>query len=161
MPHSPRWHDGRLWVLESGHGSPVVDPATGTREDVAEVPGFTAWAHVRGPLHARRPLARTRHPFDGLPLTQDRTEPLQCGVWIVDTVTGEIAGHLAFTGFVQEIFEVALLPGLRYPELVEPGTPLGDTTFVLPDDALHDVRGARLSGRHERRHFVEPARISR
>ncbi len=27
MPHSPRWHDGRLWVLESGTGSIVVDRA--------------------------------------------------------------------------------------------------------------------------------------
>ncbi len=21
MPHSPRWHDGRLWLLESGNGA--------------------------------------------------------------------------------------------------------------------------------------------
>ena len=32
MPHSPRWHDGRLWLLESGRGALcVVDPATGQR----------------------------------------------------------------------------------------------------------------------------------
>jgi hypothetical protein len=79
------------------------------------------------------------HTFDGLPLTRDRTEPLQCGVWIVDVVTGTVAAYLAFTGFVQEIFEVTLLPGMRYPELVEPGAPLADTAFVLPDDALRDV----------------------
>src|SRR5205814_1695632 len=36
MPHSPRWHDGRLWVLESGTGGVVqVDPSTGRRETVA------------------------------------------------------------------------------------------------------------------------------
>jgi uncharacterized protein (TIGR03032 family) len=140
MPHSPRWHAGRLWVLESGRGMlTVVDPATGTREDVAEVPGF-----ARGLTFADRyaliGLSRVReHTFDGLPLTQDRTEPLQCGVWIVDTSTGETVGHLAFTGLVQEVFEVALLPGLRYPELVEPGAPIGDTAFVLPDAALRDV----------------------
>jgi uncharacterized protein (TIGR03032 family) len=140
MPHSPRWHDGRLWVLESGRGKlAVVDPATGKREDIAEVPGFARGLTFVG-RYALIGLSRVReHTFDGLPLTRDRTEPLQCGVWIVDTVTGEIAGHLAFTGFVQEIFEVALLPGLRYPEMVEPGAPLGDTAFVLPNDALGDV----------------------
>jgi uncharacterized protein (TIGR03032 family) len=140
MPHSPRWHDGKLWVLESGRGKlAVVDPATGARDDVAEVPGFARGLTFVG-RYALIGLSRVReHTFDGLPLTRDRTEPLQCGVWIVDTVTGEIAGHLAFTGFVQEIFEVALLHGLRYPELVEPGAPLGDTAFVLPDDALRDV----------------------
>lgn len=30
MPHSPRWHDGRLWVLGSGNGRVcIVDEATG------------------------------------------------------------------------------------------------------------------------------------
>ena len=52
-----------------------------------------------------------------------------------------MAGHLAFTGFVQEIFEVTLLSGLRYPELVEPGAPLADNAFVLPDDAMRDTAG--------------------
>src|SRR5262245_57085031 len=37
MPHSPRWHDGRLWLLESGTGRLLfVDPHTGRREGVAE-----------------------------------------------------------------------------------------------------------------------------
>jgi hypothetical protein len=40
---------------------------------------------------------------------------------------------------VQEIFEVALLPRLRYPELVEPGAPLGDQSFLLPDSAPVDA----------------------
>jgi hypothetical protein len=79
------------------------------------------------------------HTFDGLPLTRDRTDELQCGVWIVDTETGQSVGHLSFDGLVQEIFEVALLPGLRYPELVEPGAPLGDTAFVLPDHVARDL----------------------
>ena len=60
-------------------------------------------------------------------------------MWVVDTTTGETVAHLAFDGLVQEIFEVALLPGLRYPELVEPGASLGDSAFVLPDTAMADV----------------------
>src|SRR5687768_710003 len=40
MPHSPRWHDGQLWVLESGTGSlALVDRASGRRETVASLPG--------------------------------------------------------------------------------------------------------------------------
>src|SRR5947208_2667568 len=42
MPHSPRWHDGRLWLLESGTGRLVlVDAATAQRQTVATLPGFT------------------------------------------------------------------------------------------------------------------------
>ena len=34
MPHSPRWHDGRLWVLESGKGTlSVCELETGEVED--------------------------------------------------------------------------------------------------------------------------------
>ena len=41
MPHSPRWHDGSLFVLNSGIGRlERVDLATGHREAVAAVPGY-------------------------------------------------------------------------------------------------------------------------
>ncbi|MDQ1431427.1 MAG: hypothetical protein QOF40_2029, partial [Actinomycetota bacterium] len=140
MPHSPRWHDGRLWVLESGRGAlGVVDLETGAVECIAEVPGFARGLTFVG-RYAVIGLSRVReHTFDGLPLTRDRTDELQCGVWIVDTETGASVGHLAFDGLIQEIFEVALLPGLRYPELVEPGAPLADTAFVLPDHVARDL----------------------
>ncbi len=50
MHHSPRWHDGALWVLESGTGSfVVVDRATGQRETVARLPGFARGLAIAGP----------------------------------------------------------------------------------------------------------------
>jgi uncharacterized protein (TIGR03032 family) len=133
MPHSPRWHDGRLWVLQSGLGTlGTVDLATGTVETVARVPGFARGLTFAG-QYAIIGLSKVReHVFDGLPLTRERGNELKCGVWVVDTETGTTVAHLAFEGMVQEIFEIALLRGLRYPELVEPGAPLADTAFVVP-----------------------------
>lgn len=33
MPHSPRWYDGKLWVLHSGTGGfGTIDPNTGAYE---------------------------------------------------------------------------------------------------------------------------------
>src|SRR5438270_4389627 len=50
MPHSPRWHEGRLWVCESGTGGVVrIDPAGGGRETVASLPGFTRGLAPAGP----------------------------------------------------------------------------------------------------------------
>src|SRR5206468_1621550 len=50
MPHSPRWHDGRLWLLESGNGRLVLlDAATGRSQTVAEMPGFTRGLALVGP----------------------------------------------------------------------------------------------------------------
>src|SRR5690606_24306709 len=51
MPHSPRWADGRLWVLESGRGTlAVADLGAGTWETVAELPGFTRGLAIAGGL---------------------------------------------------------------------------------------------------------------
>jgi uncharacterized protein (TIGR03032 family) len=51
MPHSPRWYQGKLWVLESGQGSlAVANLARGRWETVAQVPGFTRGLAFWGPL---------------------------------------------------------------------------------------------------------------
>src|SRR5665213_3255856 len=51
MPHSPRLHDGNLWLLESGDGSlGTVDVASGTYSKVAEMPGFTRGLDFCGPV---------------------------------------------------------------------------------------------------------------
>lgn len=134
MPHSPRWHDGRLWVLESGKGELcTVDVETGAVTTVATLPGFTRGLSFIGP-YALVGLSQVRESvFTSLPITQTRDER-NCGVWLVDTRTGEIAGWLKFAGVVQEIFEVAVLPH-RWPVLVE-DTSLSRNAFVLPEEAL-------------------------
>ncbi len=143
MPHSPRWHDDKLWVLESGLGVlSTVDIDTGEIHQVAQVPGFARGLAFAG-QYALIGLSKVReHVFDGLPLTRNRTEDLRCGVWVVDTTNGETVGYLSFEGLVQEIFEVTLLPNMRYPELVEPGAALADSAYVLPPAALAEVPAA-------------------
>jgi uncharacterized protein (TIGR03032 family) len=127
-------------VLESGRGLlKAIDVATGEVDEIGAVPGFARGLSFVGDL-AIVGLSRVReHTFDGLPLTRDGGDELRCGVWVVDTTTGETVAHLAFDGLIQEIFEVALLPGLRYPELVEPGAPLADSAYVVPDSSLQDL----------------------
>jgi uncharacterized protein (TIGR03032 family) len=133
MPHSPRWHKGRLWLLESGRGSLcVVDLADGSVETVAELPGFTRGLAFAGD-YALIGLSQIRESstFGDLPVTR-RLKERQCGVWIVDTKTGEIAGFLRFEDLVQEIFDVAVIAGARYPELAEPEGPTTARSYALP-----------------------------
>ena len=136
MPHSPRWHDGRLWVLESGTGSVLrVDPATGDRQVVATLPGFTRGLAFVG-RYAFVGLSKIRptSAMDGVPLAARRDE-LQCGVQAVDTRSGRVVGTLEFQSAVEEIFDVQLLPGVRFPEVV--GFQKEDVyhTFVVPPAA--------------------------
>jgi len=119
MPHSPRWHDGRLWLLESGRGIlSTIDVASGDRTEVASVPGFARGLSFLGP-YAFIGLSQVReHVFDGLPLTGEGVER-NCGVWVVDIRSGNTVAWLRFEGNVQEIYEVAALPGVRFPEIAE------------------------------------------
>jgi uncharacterized protein (TIGR03032 family) len=143
MPHSPRWHDGCLWVLQSGVGSlSTVDPITGEVREVARVPGFSRGLTFIG-RYALIGLSQVRESvFTGLPITATAAKR-NCGVWVVDTMTGEIVGFLRFEGAVQEIFDVALLPGMRWPAILD-HPEITANAFVLSQRDLERV-SARAS----------------
>ncbi len=139
MPHSPRWYDNRLWVLESGRGALcTVDLKTGERTDVARVPGFCRGIDFIGPI-AFIGLSQLRGttPFTDIPITDDNTERLS-GVWAVHIHTGKTVAFLKFTGGVQEIFAVQSVKGILFPEIVHEGELLGNS-YALPDKALKEV----------------------
>ncbi len=137
MPHSPRWHDGHLWVLESGRGTlATVDVDSGAVTTVATLPGFTRGLAFLGP-YALVGLSQVRESvFASLPVTEQRTER-NCGIWMVDTRNGDVVGFLRFDGQVQEIFDVAVLPA-SWPSIVDAGA-ITQSAFVLPDEALIDI----------------------
>jgi len=139
MPHSPRWYDNRLWVLESGRGALcTVDVKTGAKTDIARVPGFCRGIDFIGPV-AFIGLSQLRGttPFTDIPITDDNTDRLS-GVWAVHLHTGKTIAFLKFTGGVQEIFAVQAVPGVLFPEIVHEGELLG-SSYALPDKALKEV----------------------
>lgn len=137
MPHSPRLYDGRMYVLESGKGTIAhADLATGRVETIAELPGFTRGLAFAGPF-AFVGLSQVRETniFGGIPLTE-RVAERECAVYVIDLRTGQTVAFLRFEGDVREIFDVQVLPGIRYPELLELGSPLVATSFTVPDGTL-------------------------
>ena len=144
MPHSPRCTAGRLWVCESGAGTlGVVDPGTGRYEPVAAVPGFTRGLDFAGGL-AFVGLSQVRESavFSGIPITERLSESERtCGVCVVDLTSGNVVALLRFEDAVQEVFAVQVLPGKRYPDLINDDAKLLENSFVLPDEALQAVPG--------------------
>lgn len=141
MPHSPRWYQNRLWVLESGEGAlSMVDLKTRSWKTVAQMPGFTRGIDFIGPL-AFIGLSQVRESavFSGIPLVQ-RLRERTCGVWVVNIETGETLGFVRFEAGVQEIFAVSVLPGIRYPDILEFDDPRLSHSYVLPDEALARVQ---------------------
>jgi uncharacterized protein (TIGR03032 family) len=135
MPHSPRWHDGRLWVLESGTGRLLLlEVAGGRAQTVAELPGFARGLAFDGP-YAFVGLSKIRatSAMDGVPLMQSR-DTLKCGVAVVDLRSGAVAAFLEFQTAVEEIFDVQVLTGLRFPEIIGFQKETVQHTFVIPPD---------------------------
>jgi uncharacterized protein (TIGR03032 family) len=142
MPHSPRWHNGRLWLLESGTGSlGHVDLATGRYEPIVHLDGFTRGLEMVGNL-AFVGLSQVRETavFSGIQITERLQESQRtCGVWVIDIQRGQVVAFLKFEEAVQEVFAVVLLPGIRFPDLINDNAELIGSSFVLPDAALRDV----------------------
>jgi Domain of unknown function (DUF4915) len=62
----------------------------------------------------------------------ERREQLKCGVAAVDLRSSAIIAFLEFQTAVEEIFDVQLLPGLRFPELIGFQQETIQHTFVVP-----------------------------
>ena len=140
MPHSPRWHDDRLWLLQSGDGSiGIVDLATGRYEAVAQFPGFTRGFDIIGP-YAFIGLSQVREGavFSTIPLVE-RVKKRSCGVWVVDMRSGQTVAWVEFEDALQEIFAVQLLSGKRFPDLINDNRMYIANSYVLPDEVLADV----------------------
>ena len=69
--------------------------------------------------------------MDDVPLAK-RREELKCGVAAVDLRTGQFIAFLEFQTAVEEIFDVQLLPQLRFPEVIGFQQETIQHTFVVP-----------------------------
>ena len=127
MPHSPRWHNGQLWVLNSGTGHiGTVDFQTGKFEPIAFLPGF-----VRGLAfhnnHAIVGLSLPRNgSFSDLQLDDQlvkRDADPWCGVQIVNLATGDVVEWIRFQTAITELLDVCAIPGVRLPSASTPTSP--------------------------------------
>ena len=123
MPHSPRLRDGRLWLLNSGRGElGWIDPKDGKFIPAAFCPGYArglAFAGKYAVIGLSRP--RRNQTFEGLELDERLAradaEP-RCGLLIVDVETGRSREWLRFEHTIDELYDVAVLPGVTQAEAV-------------------------------------------
>lgn len=122
MPHSPRLHNGELWVLNSGTGELGVvaglNKGKGTFEPRAFCPGFLRGLSFFG-NYAFVGLSKPRYKrFEGLELDarlkQADSEPW-CGVQIIDLSNGSCVDWFRIDGHVGELYDVEVLPGMSCP----------------------------------------------
>ncbi len=123
MPHSPRLHQGRLWMLNSGTGEfGWVDVQAGRFVPVTFCPGYLRGLSFHGDF-AVLGLSQSRgnRTFSGLALDEalaSRGAQARCGLMVIDLRTGDTVHWVRLGGVVQELYDVVLLPGTRRPSAI-------------------------------------------
>ncbi len=119
MPHSPRLHEGSLWVLNSGAGELWrVDLRSFRHEVVCSLPGYLRGLGFVGSVALiGLSTIREKHIFGGLPV-QPRYPRLLCGVAVIELQTGRQLGLFEFTEGFTELFDVRFLPDVRRPMIL-------------------------------------------
>ena len=120
MPHSPRLYRDSLWLLDAGSGYfGRVELPSGRFQSLTFCPGFLRGLCFIGDyavVTTSKP--RLNKTFGGLSiqdqLSASKSEA-KCQLTIIDLRSFQIAHWLRFEGLINEIYDVAVLPGVRRP----------------------------------------------
>lgn len=130
MPHSPRIHNDKLWLLNSGTGELGVininEDGTGEFEAKVFCPGFTRGLAFYGD-YAFVGLSKPRYKrFEGLALDdklkQTDSEPW-CGVQIINLNTNSCVDWFRIDGKIAELYDLEVIPESICPMAVPPESP--------------------------------------
>lgn len=128
MPHSPRWHNGKLWILDSGTGHlGFVNFETKQLERVVFIPGFLRGLSFVGDRYAIVGSSKDRHElsFNNLPLKQMMEDKKiiesLCGFCVIDLDQGFIIHKFSFMSPVDELYDVRVIRGMKRPKLTDVG----------------------------------------
>jgi uncharacterized protein (TIGR03032 family) len=133
MPHSPRWHNGKLWVLNSGHGEfGYVDFTKTKKTEEGEeyhpfvskcfIPSYLRGLCFIGNDYAVIGKSQDRHEktFQELPLgkklAKNKIEST-CGVSVVDLKRFDVVHELTLDSPINEIYDVVSIPNISRPML--------------------------------------------
>ncbi|MCA8977892.1 MAG: TIGR03032 family protein [Planctomycetes bacterium] len=144
MPHSPRVHDRKLFVLDSGRGLLcMVDERNGQRTTVAALPGYARGLACHGPIaFVGLSKVREKDVFAGIPIV-DRCgdDERKCGVCAIDLRTGAMVAFLWFEAGCAELFDIQTLSGMRFPSVIGFQDDMVNGIMIAPPAAWQpDVR---------------------
>jgi uncharacterized protein (TIGR03032 family) len=122
MPHSPRWANGKLYVLNAGTGQlGHVDFATKSFVPLTFVPGFARGLSIVGNVAAVGLSKPRNQRFEGLQLDEElkkRDADPWCGVQILSLANGDVLNWIRFEGDISEIFDISFLPNVVNPMMI-------------------------------------------
>lgn len=160
MPHSPRWHNGRLWLLNSGSGE-LGWIEDGAFRPLCPLPGFArGLAFAAGCAVVGLSKLRSRQ-FTGLPLEErlaaEGVPGGVCGLRVIDLNSGSCLHRFDLPEPIDELFDVVVLPGVRQPRAIGLQGEAIDCLVKLPDRPdLVQVRPLAPSGKPHQGPAIRP-----
>ncbi len=140
MPHTPRLIDGKLFVLFSSTGEiALFDQASGKYDIVNRIKGFIrGMARCGDYLFIGQSRVRQKSSaFAGLQVARDATHS---GFTVLHMPTGSIVAEFRYLASVDEIFDLAVLPGLRRPGILSPEKEVHSSAIVMPGTSFWAIR---------------------
>ena len=134
MPHSPRWYNDKLYILEAGTGYfGYIDLKTKCFERITFCPGFLRGLDFIGNYAVvGMSSVRKNKTFSGLLLDDNlkaaNTEP-RCGIQIINLETGAAEHWVRLEGIIEELYDVKVLAGVSRPLLI--GTKKDDIRTMI------------------------------
>lgn len=109
MPHSPRLHNGKLFLLESAKGELIeVDLENYTKRTVAKLNGLVRGLVISNGL-AFIGISMVREGSSTFKKLTDDVKADNASIQVIDLKSGMVLGSLNFGGAIREIYDVQLL----------------------------------------------------
>jgi uncharacterized protein (TIGR03032 family) len=150
MPHSPRLYRDRLWLLNSGTGHlGYIDFEQGRFEPVTFIPGYARGLAFHGD-YAVVGISNQRreHAFRGLALEQNLAEKgavPRCGLQVIEVASGSVVHWARIESKIEELYDVAILPGVVRPKALSFATPTIGHQFCYEQDGRVEHWSSRPS----------------
>ncbi|AOT08850.1 TIGR03032 family protein [Pseudoalteromonas luteoviolacea] len=121
LPHSPRCHEGWVYVCNSGEGQVLkYNPISKKVVEVCTLPGFTRGLTFLGDLMivCTSTTKETKVSGKTTILHALQSEKTRCGIWVLNKHTGEVITHLEFTENVSQLYDIAVISNSTFPEFI-------------------------------------------
>lgn len=154
MPHSPRWYQDKLWVLNSGQGElGYIDKKDNTFKPIAFCPGYArglSFYKEFAIIGLSKP--RNNKTFEGLTLQEKLKEKdiePRCGIQVININTGDTVHSLNVNGMIEEIYDVATIPNTQTPMMLGFKTDEIRRFIVFDERALAHKKGLQTKESEE------------
>jgi uncharacterized protein (TIGR03032 family) len=113
MPHSPRWYNGKIYLLESAKGELVeIDPISFKKTTKARLNGLVRGLTIVDGL-AFIGISTVREKSKTFNKLDDSVKAEHASIEIIDIASGITLGNLVFKTDIKEIYDVQLLQNVQ------------------------------------------------